>query len=445
MRAFNFRRTAVLVILGSLFLPTAHASEIPNTFSFRGSGYGHGVGMSQIGARGQALEGDSATAILNYYYKDVVVTPVQDDQILRVNLGHLLTSLSIKTDTKLGHLEIFNAEIKENISSVPDAVIPSKSMLTFSLLGNLAIPSITDTSGKVTSLTSGSSWTVRWTGTRDLAGVNSTVLVKLGSTTTKYRYGQMQIKLVKSALLGYRIELTNSLRLHDEYLWGIGEMPSSWPLDALQAQAIASRTYALSKAGKIRTACDCDLYSVTADQNFVGFSKESEAKFGAIWKSAVTATSVDGSHGMAILYNSKPIAAYFYSSSGGQTESAVDAWGSAVPYAVSVPDPWSLMTNLNSKYINWIRPVTQATVASAFGLTDVVSLEITGRHASGTVANILATSSAGKKASLSGENFRSKSKLPSTWFDFETAVISNVSPSIPAALPTPLRTAFHSL
>ncbi len=437
-RMFNFRVFVAVLVLATAVVPRAFADDVPTSFSFHGTGYGHGVGMSQIGARGQALEGDSATAILNYYYKDVVVDPVPDDQILRVNVGHLLTSVSFKTDSKLAHLELYNADMGDSITSLADTSIPTKSSLSFILLGNSAIPSITDAKGKITALAAGSSWTLRWSGTRELAGVDCVLSMKIGSTTAKYRYGQLQIKLVKSALLGYRIEVTNSLRLHDEYLYGIGEMPSSWPAQALQAQAIASRTYALSKVGKIKAACDCDLYSATADQNFVGYSKEIEAKYGVLWKNAVDSTSVDPSHGLAILYNSAPIAAYFFSSSGGQTESGKDAWGSTVPYAVSVPDPWSLMASLNSKYVDWIRPINQTVIANAFGLPDVASLIIVSRHQSGTVAIITATSSLGKSVSLTGETFRSKSKLPSAWFDFETAQISNV-------VPVPVRTIFHSL
>jgi stage II sporulation protein D len=437
-RTFNFRVLVAVFLLATAVVPHAFADVVPSSFTFHGSGYGHGVGMSQIGARGQALEGDSATAILNYYYKDVVVNPVQDDQILRVNVGHLLTSVSFKTETKLGHLELFNADMGDTVTSVADTSVPTKSTLSFILLGNSAIPSVTDSTGKISALASGSSFTLRWSGTRELSGVDSVLSMKIGSTTTKYRYGQLQIKLVKSALLGYRIEVTNSLRLHDEYLWGIGEMPSSWPAQALQAQAIASRTYALSKTGKIKAACDCDLYASTADQNFVGYSKETEPKYGVLWKNAVDSTSMDASHGLAILYNLSPISAYFFSSSGGQTESAKDAWGSAVPYATSVPDPWSLMASLNSKYVDWIRPIGQSVIANAFGLPEVASLLIVSRHQSGTVAIITATSSSGKSVSLTGETFRSKSKLPSAWFDFETAQISNV-------VPVPVRTIFHSL
>jgi peptidoglycan hydrolase-like amidase len=83
----------LFALISLLFLPSAQA-ETPQLFSFTGAGYGHGVGMSQIGARAHALAGESSTAILTYFYKDVVVAPIVDTQTIRVNIGHLLKSLS---------------------------------------------------------------------------------------------------------------------------------------------------------------------------------------------------------------------------------------------------------------------------------------------------------------------------------------------------------------
>ena len=81
------RFTSLVLFILSLqsFLP-AQAVDVPATFNFTGAGYGHGVGMSQIGARGLALAGDTATAILNYYYPGSDVIAITDDQILRVNI-----------------------------------------------------------------------------------------------------------------------------------------------------------------------------------------------------------------------------------------------------------------------------------------------------------------------------------------------------------------------
>ena len=416
MRIFSRFLLATFFLLASI-LPVHADPLVPPLFNFQGSGYGHGVGMSQIGARAQALQGRTAIDILRYYYSYVTVEPIQDDQVLRVNIGHFLTNFSLKTDSALGQVQIFEGAISDTTPSQSLRVMQSKSKLNFTLLGNLAFPTIVGPDGAVDTLPSGTTWTIRWTGTRYLAGVPTIVSFSNGTGSTKYRYGQIQVKLVKAAALGYRMEVTNSLRLHDEYLWGIGEVPSSWPLASLQAQAIASRTYALNRAGAIRTSCDCNIYGSSQDQAFVGYSKEAEVKYGQLWKAAVNSTSTDESTGLTILFNSKPIGAYFSSSSGGVTESSLNAWGTALTYSVSVPDPWSLDTTFNSRYAKWTRPVAQTLLATAFGLPDVLSLQVVVRNPSGSVAKIMATSSAGKKITITGTLFQSRAKLPSTWFE----------------------------
>ena len=389
----------------------------PTVFNFQGSGYGHGVGMSQIGARAQAMEGRTASQILRYYYSYVTIEPFRDDQMLRVNIGHLLSTFSLRTDTPLGQVQIIAGDAKDSLLAEPLRVMPTKAQMNFTLLGDLAFPTILAPNGTVDSLPSGTTWTIRWTGTRYLEGSPTIVSFVNGKVATKYRYGQIQVKLVKTAVLGYRIEVTNTVRLHDEYLWGIGEVPSSWPLASLQAQAIASRTYALNKVRSVKTSCDCNIYGSSQDQAFVGYSKESEATYGKLWKAAVTSTSTDDTTGLAILFNSEPIGAYYSSSSGGITESSRNAWGAALTYAISVPDPWSLDPNYNSHFAKWVRPVTQALVASVFGLPDVVTLQVVARNSSGTVAKIMGVSSDGKKVTLTGVIFQSRTKLPSAWFE----------------------------
>lgn len=439
-----------LAIAGSLFLlaassPALASPDVPLTFTFQGAGYGHGVGMSQIGAEGQALAGKTAIEILNYYYTGVAVQPVEDDQMMRVNIGHLLSSFSIKTVSKLGQIQIFAGDIKDTTPTDVLRSVPTKANLSFTLLGNAGFPSVISQEGAVDPLPSGKSWTIRWTGTRYLSGSAAVVSVTNGKVSTKYRYGQIQVKLVKAGVLGFRLEVTNTVRLHDEYLWGIGEMPSSWPLAALQAQAIASRTYALHKGAAIKTACDCNIYGASQDQSFVGYSKETEAKYGKLWREAVNSTSTDESSGLAVLYSSAPISAFFFSSSGGASQSAKDVWGSPLPYAQSVPDPWSLDPLLNPRYASWLRPISEVVIARAFGLSDVVTLSITSRHESGTVASIIGTSSGGQSVSLTGGTFGSRAKLPSDWFDLAGPVISQVPPTpAPSLSPTPTPSATPS-
>lgn len=408
MRTFKALLAAVLISL--FFIPKAIA-EVPPSFSFHGAGYGHGVGMSQMGARSMALAGQTSTQILQYFYKDVLIEPRDDARTLRVNIGHLLTSTKISTNTSGAVVQLFNGDIGDQIDAVPVAIFSDKASLNLSLLGSSVVPSVS-VGKKTTPFAKNRSFTIRWSGTRYLEGIDSLMSVTQLGATKSYRYGQMQVRAVKNATLGYRIELTNAVRLSDEYLWGVSEMPSFWPFAALQAQAIASRTYALSKAGIYRAACDCDLYAGILDQGFLGFAKEIELKYGALWKKAVTETA-----GLVITQAGLPITAYFFSSSGGKTELAANAWGSTRAYTQIVDDPGSLDLALNPRFVAWDRNITQVIVAAAFLLPDVATLEIISKNESGTVAQIRATSSAGLQFTLRGETFRSRTKIPSAWFD----------------------------
>jgi SpoIID/LytB domain protein len=413
MKRINFV-TLVSFLISTLILaslPSASA-EAPTVISFSGKGYGHGVGMSQIGARGLALAGDTATAIINYYFPGSDVVPFTDDQILRVNIGHQLTSASLKSDTPGMSLQLLSGDVSEpQILSV----LAAKDSIKLSISEN-KVAITTSQVGITTILTPIESLTIRWSGTRDLAGPDSVISLTHTKKTTKYRYGQIQVKVVKDAKLGNRLEIVNQVRLHDEYLWGISEVPSSWPAAALEAQAIASRSYAMSKVGKVLKSCDCELYSSINDQNFAGYSKETEIKWGQIWKAAVTRTSVSENTGLTVTQNLMPIRTYFGSSTGGITETSMNAWGSDVGYTFSVPDPWSLDPKLNPNFYKWKRDVAQLVLASAFGLSDVISVKVLSLNQTGTVKFIEAKSRTGKKVQLSGETFRSKCKLPSAWF-----------------------------
>ena len=387
-------KALTLALLSLIVIPIASA-ETPQTFSFTGAGYGHGVGMSQMGARAHALTGESATAILNYYYKDVSITPVVDTQTIRVNIGHLLHSVSFVSTTPDSTIQIFAGEVVGPTDALPIATFTTKQKASFRL----------DANGAITGPVSGKSFTIRWT------GPNSLVTFAQPGSAVKYRYGQIQMKVIKGA-----IEVTNSLLIHDEYLWGISEMPSSWPAAALEAQVIASRSYALAKVGVLKASCDCHVYSHIADQNFVGYSKEIEPKIGALWKAAVIRTNLDTTTSLAILAKGKPIQAYFFSSSGGATQTTADAWGQATSYTQSVADPAGLNPKINPRFASWKANATQELVSQAFLLPDVVSLEIISRNSAGAVTYIKGTSRNGSTKLLRGDTFRSRVKIPSPYF-----------------------------
>ena len=400
-----------LAISPITLLPNAaNAETVPATFALQGSGYGHGVGMSQIGARAKALAGESATAILQYYYTGTIVETVTDTQILRINVGNLLTSAKLRSDSKGAELQLFAGDLGETQTATPLLTFPSKTSLNLNLSDGLI--AISTTRGSVTKeITTGGNFTLRWSGTRYQDGTPAVISLTTNNATKRYRHGQISLKVIRDKKLGKRMAIINSVRLQDEYLWGIGEVPSSWPTQALDAQAIASRTYALAKSTKIRSACDCHLYATISDQNFAGYSKESEPRFGELWKAAVNRTA-----GAVITYAGTPITAYFSSSSGGTTETSEHAWGTATPYTVSVPDSASVDITFNPRFASWTREISQAVIAQAFLLPDVIALSVLSINPAGSVALIQAISSDGSFAVLRGETFRSRSKLPSAWF-----------------------------
>lgn len=383
----NFLALLIAALISSA--TPAQAIDIPPTFEFSGSGYGHGVGMSQIGARSRALAGESATAILNYYYKDVQVAPYEDTHTIRVNIAHLVKTVTFTTHTPGARIDVFEGDIGDSTQSQPITSFATKKKATFT----------------AAALSKSKALTLRW------IGDNPIITMTQGSVSTKYKYGYITLKLLKGAIV-----VTNTLALRDEYLWGISEVPSSWPAAMLEAQAIASRSYALSKLSVVRPSCDCQVFSHITDQNFVGYSKESEPRFGHFWKEAVSRTIIDTSTSLVVLSNGKPAQTYFFSSSGGATQTTRDAWGEATTFTQSVPDTASVDVKLNPRFASWKASATQELVAKAFLLPNVVSLEILSRNQAGAVTYIAATSSEGVTKKIRGDTFRSRAKLPSPWF-----------------------------
>ncbi len=391
----KFFRVLIAISLVLVISPNFARAEAPAKFSFTGSGFGHGVGMSQIGAKARAIAGESATAILNYYYKDVAVIPVVDSHTIRVNIGKSLKEFSVAGTNATTSIQVFIGDLPINSPATPALTVGPKQRASFILEDkNVVIGTIKS-----------KALTIRW------FGPNATVSVTQAGVTDRYRYGQIQVKVVKGL-----IEVTTSLSLHDEYLWGISEVPSTWPAAVLEAQAIAARSYALSKISAIKPSCDCHVYSHIGDQNFVGFSKEAEPKIGKLWKAAVMRTNVDTFTSLAILSKGKPIQAYYSSSSGGATQTTLDAWGTATAYTQSVADPASIDPKNNPRFAKWSASADQAAVAAAFLLPDIITLEIVSRNTAGAVTYIKGTSSNGSTKLLRGDTFRSRVKIPSPYF-----------------------------
>ncbi len=124
-----------------------------------------------------------------------------------------------------------------------------------------------------------------------------------------------------------KLTVINDVDLED-YIKGVvpSEMPSGWELEALKAQAIAARSYALANLGK-RASLGYDLKDTPEDQAYGGASAETSK----------TNRAVDETSGLVLTYNYKVVSAFYSASAGGQTVTAKEAWGNDVPYVRSVP------------------------------------------------------------------------------------------------------------
>lgn len=143
----------------------------------------------------------------------------------------------------------------------------------------------------------------------------------------------------------------------EEYLYSVvaSEMPSFWNIEALKAQAVCARSYALVRAGYQSAGNVKKAYKIvdtTASQVYKGYLAETEK----------TTKAVDETRGEMVCYDNKVVAAYFFSTSGGRTESSKEAWAVGMPYLVSVPDRYE--TNPERK--PWIVTMTGTELTELF-------------------------------------------------------------------------------
>src|SRR6266511_3008193 len=139
----------------------------------------------------------------------------------------------------------------------------------------------------------------------------------------KHQYrGSIQVDLASG-----KLRAINMVGL-EQYLYGVvpSEMPYTWHAEALKAQAVVARSYALAT----RKSGAFDLYPDTRSQVYLGIDHEKPS----------TNAAVDATADKVVLYQGEVAKTFFFSSSGGRTASAEDVWGEAVPYLVSVPDPY---------------------------------------------------------------------------------------------------------
>ena len=197
-----------------------------------------------------------------------------------------------------------------------------------------------------------------------------------------------------------KLQIINYLKL-EKYLKSVvgSEMPKEFPLAALQAQAIAARTYALKLLGKNEVF---DIHSTQASQVYLGLEAET-AKINR----AVRSTS-----SLALFYENKLIEAVFHSSSGGRTENSGQVWKYQLPYLRSVID-----YDQNSTKYRWSKKISSSELDKIFSdIGGLNSIQIKKKSNSDRVLVIKLYGPKGTK-NISGKNLRKNLKLLSNKFD----------------------------
>jgi SpoIID/LytB domain protein len=349
------------------------ATATPATFLLTGGGWGHGVGMAQWGAFGQAKEGRTFDQILTYYYTGVELgfIPAGVPKTLRVLVGDAAATVAIGSSQPF---RVRDAGSKTYQLPAGSITVGPELELPVGALGDL----------------------------EKLPGPLLFLPAKDATLTfggREYR-SNLRVGVVKA-----KLQIVNAVPL-EAYLQGVvpGEMPVSWPLEALKAQAVAARTYAIANLVKGRSY---DLYADWRSQMYYGVTSET----------ALTTKAVRDTRGRVLLYDHKPITALYSSSSGGRTASALDVYGADVPYLVPVDDPWDIV----SPHHAWVpKTFTARALAKALGLSGSVvdARKVAGSE--GRPASLVFTTSAGATSEIRLTDVRSRLALKSSGFRLGT-------------------------
>ena len=439
-------------------LTSAHGADpvtVPAGFTILGSGYGHGIGMSQHGAQGMALDGKTAAEILTYYYQGTTVDaiPVPNANI-RVGLIQDKTFVALRGEIIPGTAGgwAFNVIIDSN----PAQLIAAGVVATFTTVSGLTQVSangIVLGSGTTVSITWDEAVTVINVGSGTDATLAST---SLGATTCaanncsrRYKYGSLEISSGVFDDLVADLVVVNTLRLSDEYLYGLGEVPSSWADAALQAQAIAGRSYAIKKTSNV-TGCNCQIYATTLDQAFIGYSKEIGTS-GDRWVAAVNATIVDANTAYAVQYLGIPVSTYYSSSTGGKSQDVREVWGATnLPYLITLDDPWSLDPRVNNTNSAWTDSIDQATLVAnlrtlGIVITDVKTISVSEKYPSGGASKLVLSDSTGNiynftvapSQTITPDRLRTVLGIKSTYISSIEPGLTSVPATIPAIVAAP--------
>jgi stage II sporulation protein D len=377
------------------------------TLALTGHGFGHGHGMSQYGAQGAAKQGLTAQQILAFYYPGT--TPGTTTGTIRV-------LISADTDNDVRVLPASGLSLRDTHDGSTHALPTTAGITTWRLR---------TVSGKTVLDYDNGTWHTYLPGGKAIAGDgeffrNGTLVLRVGGTTRTYR-GSLRLS---------SSDTVNVLSM-DDYVKGVvpSEMPASWLPAAVQAQAVAARTYGAydRAAHSSRYYQTCD---TTACQVYGGVDREDSRSNAAV---AATANQV-------LNYQGAPAFTQFGSSSGGWL-----AAGSR-PYLVAKADPYDGFSG-NAMH-TWTTTLTRAAVQKAYpSLGTLQRVLVTQRDGNGEwYGRVESMILDGSKANvtLTGTAFRSKFGLRSQWFHFgagttTTPPVTTTAPSTTPASPITLR------
>ena len=360
---------AVAVLACALVLPAAASAKV---WVVKGAGFGHGVGMSQYGAYGYAKHGFKFDQILTHYYTGTTIGTTPDKSV-RVLLRDSVGSVAFHGANTACGVAIKAGKTYVAKRKGGGVVVRSKKGRLIAKCGAVA------------------------------TATGAPTVVVSGKGT--YR-GSLEVRATTGGL-----DAINVLDIED-YVRGVvsRESPSSWPIEALKAQAVAARSYVLSSSGH----GSFDVFDDTRSQAYGGVGAET----------AKTDQAVSATHLQVVLYRGKVAQTFFFSTSGGHTEnnefSSLGFGQPAIPYLRGVDDPYE--AEAGSPYEHWKRKYSLARMSSALhglGLRGKLkNIVVTQRGASPRVvhANLIGS---GGTTTVNGPQLAGALGLPDTWAFFK--------------------------
>ncbi|MDH4147783.1 MAG: SpoIID/LytB domain-containing protein [Acidimicrobiia bacterium] len=374
----------LVAIVSGLLIPTwsTTAGAAGRSFHVEGGGWGHGVGMSQYGALGMANAGFSGEEIVTRYYTGTTVQTQAAPSGIRVYMGEFDGPTGLALTPTGPAAQVMTSDTGQQV------VQPVEGRFAVTLINGLL--RVWGPDSQIFS-----------NATRVSVTLHPSTPVLVEALGMRFRYGQ--IDLIAAGPNTLRVVI-GGLGM-DQYLYGLSEVPSSWPDAALDAQALAARSYAAEKiqrSGLERASCTCSLLGSQGDQVYAGYEKEIGLG-GSRWVAAVVRTS-----DRVVTYDGRPIQAFYSSSNGGYTEASEYGFVTALPYLQAFPDPYDAESP-DSRWVRdydqdqlsrWLARANDTNVGTVQRITIAQPLSPSGR-----VIRMVLAGTAGTKE-ISGARFR---------------------------------------